>query len=135
MMAIVLVKTDKVKCVEDFMSEVNDRLTVADLVKNPFTGRVKSAYVGAELYSLVSITPLWPPAYLFGLIIAMIGLILGVTWLLVAGLVFYVIIGFVWTPLFYALMLRAGLRRNGYKGKVRFFGLKKACEVFVYGSD
>jgi len=48
---------------------------------------------------------------------------------------FFFASGFFWSPFFYALLFFFGLRKKGYKGRIRFVSLGKAFGVARCGTE
>jgi len=63
-----------------------------------------------------------------------LGVFFSSTWLFVVAAFFFAS-GFFWSPFFYALLFFFGLRKKGYKGRIRFVSLGKAFGVARCGTE
>jgi len=116
---------------ESFIKEVNERLSSYDLVKSPFKGVVERWAPG--VYACY-FKPLLFPAYWIGIFPFSLGVFFSSTWLFVVAAFFFAS-GFFWSPFFYALLFFFGLRKKGYKGRIRFVSLGKAFGVARCGTE
>lgn len=127
-------KTDKDEAVLNFYIETNKRLGRDDVVKNPF-GLSKIGFIMREdkVYLVCDLNPVWPDfsGYLF--IIGFIPLLFG---FFKTSIFFYVlglIVLFLWSRYFFSLMMYLGLRKKGYKGKIRLVKDQELLKVVTYG--
>ena len=101
-----------------FFSKVNKRLGVEDMVKNPFEGRILQVERG---FYVVDMKPIYPNmSWVFALPGFLGLLILGhLVWWVLLSFSIWGLFGFFWSRFFFFLMLWVGLRKVGYRGRVR----------------
>ena len=131
-MALIFVELEQEKEALNFLNRFKANTSEINMVSNPFTSHSKIKEFKDKLMFAVDITPVYPPAYLFGLIPFGFGLFFGINWLMIAGITLFWVIGFFWTDIFYKIMLLIGLRKNGYKSKVRFISVKAGLRCFIW---
>lgn len=74
-----------------------------------------------------------PPLYLLGFLFCAIAFIFNAFfWLVPAGVFFFT--GLLFTPIWYALMFYVGLKKKGYRGRVKFISSGKVLEVILFGA-
>lgn len=118
-----------------YLQETRKRLQRESLLHNPFNGNVKRWHQKGNNLSFygLSITPIYPRIYLIGLLIALIPLIftgLKFTVWNSPGLVLYAG-GIFWSKYFYYVILKIGLRKNGFKGHVKLLNSKTMLERII----
>lgn len=133
-MVYVGLQTEKKLEAVKFFQDLNEKLSDEDIVKNPFKGSLSSFYSSDNSFFLLDITPVYPPVWYFMFIPILLGLFFAWFWLFWVGLGLLLVTGFFYSPLFFALMLLLGLRKKGYKEKIKFLSHKKIIEVFIFGS-
>ena len=109
-----------------FFENVKEKLSEKDIIKNAYEGRVY--YFRPGVY-FISMKPKYPPFWFVG-ILWIIG-----AFILNGGVNFWILPGFLisslylfWSPDFLFFLMRRGLRRTGYTGKIRRFSKDKAFE-------
>lgn len=110
--------------VYEFMRDTHKRLQRKDLVKNPFIGRVvflprRLDYT--KIIYLIEMESVYPKIYIFGfLILASFLIIFGFNkpLLLIIAIIF-ISPGLLHTKIFNYLIMSKGLRKAGYKGKIK----------------
>lgn len=113
-----------------FFDSLKRRLWEDHLVRNPFTGKV--GRVQRSLY-LLELRPVYPNPLMLGWILTFAAFILwGVSWILLPGLILQAA-AFFWSKWFFYLILRLGLRKEGYKGKARLLKDQAALRMMVNG--
>lgn len=120
-MAVLGIQTNKDACARSFFEESHNRLQKEDIVKNPFRGFIKRIGIKSDKmdYHLVIMDPIYPPVPLLGILFMFIPLIFTgfrlTVWQIPGG-VFFLLLVF-WSKYFYYIMLKLGLRKQGYNGK------------------
>lgn len=122
-MVIFGVKTHDVASVKKFVRETKKRLETPDLARNPFSGYIKSfEFDKTERITILKIVPLWPNFSPYVAILSLFPIIFFGGYnnpgLLLIPLIFLGL-AFFWTEDFFYLILRIGLKKAGYKGKVK----------------
>ena len=122
-MVIFGVETDNVQEANDFIIATNDRMNKVDIGKNPFNGYAK--IINKDCFrtlSVIKMVPLWPnfgpwialfslmPIFIFGWFSSPLTLLFPLIFLS---------IGFFWTEEFFYIILKVGIDKAGYKGKVK----------------
>ena len=132
-MAILGVEVASTKESFSFWHDTEKRLVKSDLAKNPFDARIKHL---SPNQTVLSITPVYPKFWVFGLLPLAIGLVLRFpvsTWVGVGVLLFGLVF---WTSPFYCLMIFLGLKKSGHKGKIRFMTMNKiVLEMMKHGTN
>lgn len=123
-MAILGIVVENSKESYNFFSETRERLQDTNLVRNPFKGEIKKR---GDMF-VVSICPIYInfTPVVWGL--AVVGaLVFGIHWwhIALAGIG---CLGIFWTKYFFYIFLKMGLRKNGYKGKIKLLGKKEIIE-------
>lgn len=122
-MATLGIETETNIGVNVFMQQSNERLQNDNIVKNPFNGRIKKIYSnkGKDSYVII-MNPIYPRIYLIGLFLMVVPLFFTgfyVSWWLLPGAIIFSL-GIFWSKIFVLLGLFIGLRKHGYKGKVKY---------------
>jgi len=115
-MAVLTIKTDGSKLAQSFWDKTFLNMGRSDIAKNPFDARYR--FLNDESLVL-SITPIYPKFFVFGLLPLILGFILNLPTVLVIGCIIFGM-GILWTSPFYMLVIFLGLKKHGYKGKVSF---------------
>lgn len=97
-----------------FLIKSNERLQVEDMTKNPFNGSINSF----GNMAIIIMEPIIFKFYLLSIIWFALGIILGWVWSIVVGFVFLSTC-FFWSPQFFFFILKKGIKKAGYKGKVK----------------
>lgn len=100
-----------------FIDKTNIRLQENHMVKNPFYGEAK-IYDG---FIVVEIRPVYMNPFILGLFVFLGPLVITnfkISWWLLPGLLL-ILSSIFWTSYFYIFMFMLGLRKEGYKGKVK----------------
>jgi hypothetical protein len=95
----------QVKCLESF-----------NLFSSPFNNKVLHIDSGMAVFKL---DIAWPPLYLFGVLGVVAAAFFGLGWGWFVLPVIMCCLGLFWIPAFYVLMFKLGLKKAGYKGKVK----------------
>lgn len=115
-----------------FLHDLKERLDQPfNALSMPFTKK-RLAYVSRDVWAL-QLQSAWPPLYLYGLFY--LGLCVGLRfpwWAYLISLPFLLLWLAEW-PAFYLLMLRQGLRRQGFKGRVEQVKAVELLEVALWG--
>lgn len=122
-MVVFAVETLKDPDVDHWLKLSVKRSKEPSLLKNPFRFRFKR-YERKKTYWLVfDVLPLYPNFTVWGWGLAgIIFFVWGLNFWVFAGLALGCG-GFFWSTPFYYLMVRLGIRRNGYKGKIKILRL------------
>ena len=127
---VLLKKDNKAKA---FFEMVNNKLENLTLVENPFIARiieVKEKKDGLTLYIII-MKPIYFNFCVFGWIVALTSTIfLGVNWLLIPSILLGLGSIF-WMSRFYYYILKLGLKKNGFQGKLRYITPKDILE-YIY---
>lgn len=118
-MAVFGVITENKPKVWKFIKDVDTRLNGFDIKKNPFSGYAKSFKDDNDLIVVLNMRPIWPnfAPWIAGFSF-LISLFFGNLKLLVIPLIF-IALSFFWTPEFFYLTFKAGLKKAGFKGRVK----------------
>lgn len=128
-MALFGIRTEKNEKVDLFVKETNERLGSNNLVKNPFTGNIKSISPRLHIINMKPIYlnyPLVAFCFLFT-----IGLVFMNMILLTASVVF-AFLSLIWTAPFLFLFLKIGLKRSGYKNKIKYLRPAEILEEIFF---
>lgn len=109
-----------------FFEGVKEKLGDKDIIKNAYEGRVY--YFRPGVY-FVSMKPRYPPFWLIGIPLSVGAFILTRTinlWMLPGFLICLTYL--FWSPDFLFFLMRKGLRKTGYTGKIKRFSKNKAFE-------
>ena len=122
--------TEENKTTKEYFKTFTERLNENNMFHNPFSGNIKS--LGSGTYVL-DLNIIYPRVYYLGFALLVIGfLISGLkfnAWLLPGAVM--LCFWFFWTRFFFVLMLRLGLNKKGYKGKVKLIGSDKIIRGFL----
>lgn len=101
----------------DVFQSIIEKSKSHDLLKNPFKINAK-IYKSNKLFFLMDITPIYPPVFWFGFILLIPFLIFQwFNFFLIIPLLF-ICLGFLWSSTFYLIILKASIKKQGYKGKL-----------------
>jgi hypothetical protein len=132
-MAFFIVKTRNEPLVRSFFSDVKARLENDDLLKNQYRGNIFFKAKDKEAYFFIKMSPIWFGFYKFGIFPFILGLFFMKVWLWLPGLIILGF-GFFWSPFFLFFLIFLGLRKKGYKGRVRYALFREGLEVVCFGS-
>ena len=121
------VRVEDCESAREFFESVRRRLAVVNPLENPFRGRLKRV---GRVYVL-SLDVIWPQVYLISIVPFAVYFFLWSAWWLVVIGSFFLSIGLLWTPWFHYFLLRKGLRKAGYCGRVEFLGCAKCVRELV----
>jgi hypothetical protein len=90
-----------------------------------------------EVYYSILMEPIYFKVYYIGLILAVLpmffkGMIL--TWLSLPGMVLFSL-GIFWSKWFFYVILRLGLKKKGYQGKVKMLSNGKMLKTIIKGKQ
>lgn len=137
-MAVFGIEADRKATVHVFMEQSNKRLQKNNLVANPFYGTIKQLPVrgtGKRVQYVIVMDPVYPRFYLSGILVILVAGMFTqfrLNWGMYAG-VGILSLGFFWSRTFFYLMLSLGLKRAGYKGKVRLLNNPQVIRNMVNG--
>ena len=134
-MAVFGVETDADTSVIKFMKESHDRLQSNNIVDNPFNGRIiRAKDNNTKKYTYVVIMqPIYPKIYLIGLFYIGIALLftgMRLSLWQLPGIILYAT-GIFWSKIFIYSGLKMGLRKYGYRGKVRLLSATATLERVI----
>lgn len=123
-MAVFSIQLDNNEMI-DYLRDCNYRLQNNNLLENPF--RAKICDIKDNTY-IIRMLPVYPPAYILGFV-SLIPMLLffGFKWFLIFPLII-TLSGVFWSKWFFYFMLRIGLRKKGYNGKIRLLGNNEMME-------
>lgn len=123
-MSLFGIEAEKSKEVFSFISDTNKRLKNNNYIENPFNGRVitlPDKFLQTTQRFIFDLEPIWPKFYKVGFYVLIIPMFFEATrtiwWALPGVLIFST--GFFWSSRFHYLILKLGLKKAGYKGKVK----------------
>lgn len=130
-MSIFCIKIIGNKYSKEFFNETIDRLKEENIVKNPFRGKIFSITKPPLDYYILDLTPVYPKIHAIGIYLLVIAFIFGgfSLWLLPGAIIYS--FGFFSSSLFYYLMVILGLRKKGFKGKVKLVGKTRIIRVLT----
>jgi len=122
-MAVIGLITENKEVLKDVFKGIIFKSKEKNFVKNPFSIKAKLEEKD-DLFFLMEITPLYPPVF-------WLGFVLLIPFIIFEWFNFFLImpllllgIGFFWSKTFYLLVLKASIRKKGYKGQLRFLSKK-----------
>lgn len=101
-----------------------------NLFKSPFNK--KRLWWNLDGHGVFNLEISWPPLHLMGLLGIAAAWFFGLAWGWFIIPVIMSSLSLFWIPGFYILMFRLGLKKAGYKGKVRMMSPAKMLEVIVW---
>lgn len=123
-MAIIGVTAKKNVLAGKVFNEIIERGTEQNIVKNPFVINATLKSLKENFFFVLDIVPVYPPVHWFGYLLLFPFIYFGwFNFFLIFPLVL-IGLGFFWSETFYKLMLIAGLRKKGYKDKIKFLSKK-----------
>jgi hypothetical protein len=135
-MAVVAAQLDFNDSSKGYIYNLGDKLNEPNMLLNPFTGGLHYEPYAKDnkprVRVLVLIKPIYPNFSIFGWMTAIVIYLLwgwSYGWILLP--VGIGCLGFFYTDYFYMLMLWAGLKKNGYKGKIRFLSYEEVASYFI----
>lgn len=101
-----------------FLNMVKARLRVPDMIRNPFIGAVHEVGIAFYILDISPIYPAWVPRY--GAVLCLLPpFLFSASWPWYVPGVLLAALGLLWTRFFFFLMMRAGLKKAGYRGHMR----------------
>ena len=132
-MPLLSFRTENNILVENLLSKIKGNLKSSDLVKNPFSNSVVE-YEKTEygIQTSIELNPIYPDFSNYMIVLAVISFCIkifsGIIWFTTASWILIglaLIVKFAHSASFFKLILRQALRKNGYKGYIYFFKIKK----------
>lgn len=123
-------EVEKDKKINSFIQKTNRKLKVSNILTNPF---MEDSHVMFKLPNLLAvyIEPIYPNFASYGMFfsffIALVFVGFSKSWAYVPSLVFGTLSLF-WNRWFYYAMMRAGIRKEGYKGKMKMLSYKETIK-------
>jgi hypothetical protein len=109
--------------------DFSERMSNNNFIQNPFFGGVKP--ISDNVYC-ISITPVWVDVSWFG----WLGVLMPyLVWGWSNWLIFPIIIGLsgiLWTKYFFFFMLKLGLKKAGYKDKIKLIHSEDIVDIVVF---
>jgi len=131
-MAMYGILLDKDKAVAKWIAETTKRTQEENFLKNPFKTKIKFWLKKKQLLLLMDITPIYFNYTIFGWVMSAGTLLMfGLGWWVWPGIILGCL-GFFWTSEFYFEMTKLGLRRAGYKGKIKRMRLGEVIREVVF---
>jgi len=124
-MAIIGILTDKTNLSFNFFRSVIYKTSDTSLLKNPFSVRSKLKIQKKELFFVMDLTPVYPPIFYFGFLLLIPFIVFQWINIFLVLPILLIMLGFFWSSTFYLMLLLAGLRKDGYKGKVKILSKKE----------
>ena len=133
------IRTDTNLKAQKYMEIVNINLKSNSLIKNPFNGGIKRIGQRSDRdgllkdYYAIVMHPIYPKFFYFGYVLAFIPFMLyewHLNYWMIPGLLIG-LLGFFYSKYFSYMMLKLGLRKARYKGKVDLIPLYKIVEIFI----
>ena len=123
-----------------FFKETIKRMSdKSDFVKNPFDCSMKQLDKGVYAVSIVPLYPkvYWGSLFFFTPVFVFWGSPFTSAWSMIVFIfgLFVLGLGFLWSKYFYFLMILGGLRKSGYKKRVKLLSNKKALWRFYDGAN
>ena len=114
-----------------FLEDTNKRISENNLIKNPFTGTIKRI---GDIF-LVDLKPIYfnfTPFFIFPII--GLYLFMGFTWIMIfpASLC---LLSIFWTKYFFYFFFKIGVKKAGYKGKVKLLKDSETLRGVLYGTN
>lgn len=133
-MAVFGVEVRETEELKWFLKEINKKIKVNDMVKNPFFIKIKRFVSRDRVFLIFKIDPIWPNFSFIGYPILI------VWWMIIQRFSFFFLIplaicfsGVFWTSYFFYLSCRLGLMKAGYKGYIKRLGSKDIIGLCVFG--
>jgi len=118
-MVIIGIEAEKDPILIDVFKNIIDRGKSDSLLKNPFKINCL-LQVKKKVFFLLNIKPIYPPIFYFGFLLLVPFIVFSWFNLFLILPLLLISIGFLWSFPFYWLILRAAIRKKGYKGKYYF---------------
>lgn len=138
-MVFVVYELESEKSVYDFVDKTRDRYNEQGITVNTFLSklRVKTRKLeGNKLWLMLSLDIGIPPVWVIGFFPLFIGFFvtgnLTSGWL-IPSLIFFVF-GFFFSPLWFAIMLKIALKKEGYSKDFKRVKLEKVLRGVIFGS-
>jgi hypothetical protein len=130
-MAMFGILLDKDVAVTKWIADTKKRTTYDNVFKNPFKTKIRFWNKKGEVLLLMDITPIYFNYSIYGWFMSAGTLLLfGFGWWMWPGIVLGCL-GLFWTSEFYFVMTKLGLRRTGYKGKIKRMKLSRLIREVV----
>lgn len=115
---LICFELEKSAVAKQFMKDTKERLQrPTNFISNPF--RDQKFYSLNDTHYAINMVPIWPHFYMYGWFgAALAGLLSWPLWVVAIGIIIGCT-GIAYSSPFYFLMLKAGLRKAGYNGKVK----------------
>lgn len=116
-----------------FLDETEERLKSNSLLTNPFTTGFKQLVtIKGEAITLIKIEPVYFNYAQFGWLLAFgVFMFKGLSYWLIPGIILGCF-GIFWSDWFYWKLLKLGIRKNGYKGKLVRLKPKEVIEKVIF---
>jgi len=131
-MATFVIQTKNNPIVKEFIEETNHRLLGKSFVTNPYQGRITEVFNSKDsLTYLISMSPIYPKPLSVPIFIVLIGTVFSLHWATFLG-VFFLLFNFLWSAQFLFIMVKAGLKKKGYQGKLTKIKNNELLKEVVY---
>ena len=125
-MATFGVEIEDTQKLRSFITKTTDRLKESDFMKNPFKGDI----IKFQDFIVVSMKPIYPNIWWVAFFILIPAFIFNAPLWSILSLPFF-LIGFIHSNLFFFLMFRKGLKKEGYKGRCKLLPQYETIEKLL----
>jgi len=134
-MAIIGLSVDNTVETKKYFKDLDLKGSDDDMVKNPFIVKSAKFLNQQNFFYVLSIRPVYPQVFLFGYMLVGIFLFLG--WFNAFLILPFSLAAthFLWSKYFYQLIFFLGLRKVGYKGKIKYFKNQEIIKRLLFGTD
>jgi len=131
-MTVFLFKTEESDIADEYINELKERSQNPNMFINPFYIDVQRLRP-LDNMTAVRIKPIYPNVSPIGWVMAVIGIIFQSKLALIVGLLISAL-GILWTSWFYFWIIKLGMRKKGFKGRIDIVPKSKALEVLIWDS-
>lgn len=115
--------TEKCGVVDSYVQETHERLSTPTKATLLLSGQVKRVEFGDEYWVMVRLNTLMPPFYwIFPVFGVGLSLVFGSIKPFFISIIPFLLFAFFELSFLYMIMIRIGLRKKGYKGKIILLG-------------
>lgn len=134
-MVVFGVLTERNDIVASYVSTTNAKLKEANMLLNPFEGDVRlvKQEKGDDLH-IVNISPLYFNFTIFGWFFVLAVFFFNkfhFSWLMIPGIILCCL-GIFWMKMFYVFIYKKGLRKIGFKGKIKIISNEEVIKLLGY---
>lgn len=130
-MVVCIVKLNNNVCIEQFVKDTNNRLMIEDPIRNPFIGRMYITKDKELDYLSLVVQPIYPNISFYGWgLCLLLFAVFGWHWYVLLP-AFIGALGIFYTPIPYYIGFVNGLRKVGYKDKIKLASSDELIEVLL----